>query len=567
MIRTAGDSLAPGAIGRHLASAPVAFAVTGGERHTLLYANGAFERLLAEGEITIGAARSGHGVTAVDLKPVLDDVFRTGRAVCDLPLLGDDHASASWSCTVWPVSNAKARKLVIEVRDVELAESETAWHRNIAERLLLGALREHDDATTARAGSDRLRFLASASRELATSLNEDATRDVVRRLTLPRPGTWCIVDVVDSDGFVRRLDVEHPDPSKQELARLLNVTWPDANLGTVASADVVAVDTAARAVMVAAYGADNLRILNEIGFGAILVVPLMVHARVQGTMTFVSAKGEPPFTADEAALAVDLAARCAMALDNARLYREADSLRRVAEAASLSKSEFLSRMSHELHTPLNAIGGFADLMEMGIQGPITPDQRASLARIKANQKHLFRLITNVFDSAFGEQRREFVLVPIFMSDALEEVAGMLHGSAEQKGLTLVDAVASEAIAWADPLRLRQILLNVVMNAIKYTPRNGGTIMLSCSAAGDNVEAVIADAGPGIPPEELSRIFDPFVQLSAGATERQGGVGLGLAISRDLARSMRGDLTVTSTFGAGTRFTLTLPRAIGVRQID
>src|SRR5688572_591605 len=566
MIGRPGESLAPGAIGRHLASAPVAFAVTGGERYTLLYANGAFERLLAQGEITIGVARAGHGATAVDLKPVLDDVLRTGRAVRDVRLPGQDDSPACWSCTVWPVSNAKARKLVIEVRDVELAESETAWHRSIAERLLLGALREQDDATMARAGSARSRFLAHASRDLATSLDEEAARDAVRRMTLPRPGTWCIVDVIDSDGSLRRLDVAHPDPGKQELARSLHVKPPDANLRTVASADVVAVDTAARALMLAAYGAENMKILNEIGFGAILVVPLMAQARVQGTMTFVSAKGEPPFTADEAALAVDLGTRCAMALDNARLYREADALRRAAEAASISKSEFLSRMNHELRTPLNAIGGFADLMKMGIQGPITPDQRVSLERIKANQQHLSRLITTVLDSAFGD-RSGLPLVPMFMSDALTEVAGMLHGAAAQKGLALNDPVASEAIVWADPLRLRQILLNVVMNAIKYTPLNGGTIGLSCSVVGDTVEAVITDTGPGIPAEELGRIFDPFVQLSAGTAQRQGGVGLGLAISRDLARAMQGDLTVTSIVGTGTRFTLTLPRATGAGQLD
>jgi signal transduction histidine kinase len=116
------------------------------------------------------------------------------------------------------------------------------------------------------------------------------------------------------------------------------------------------------------------------------------------------------------------------------------------------------------------------------------------------------------------------------------------------------------VAWADADRVRQILVNLVMNAVKYTPQNGGTITLACAVAGDSVLAHVADTGPGIPGEKLESIFEPFVQLTSGLADRRGGVGLGLAISRDLARAMNGDLTVESTVGAGSRFTLTLPLA-------
>jgi signal transduction histidine kinase len=148
-----------------------------------------------------------------------------------------------------------------------------------------------------------------------------------------------------------------------------------------------------------------------------------------------------------------------------------------------------------------------------------------------------------------------------MESALGDVAEMLGGVIKEKRLIL-DGPRCEAdgVTRADPDRVRQILVNLVMNAVKYTPVGGGTVTLSCTVTGDSVIAEVADTGCGIPSEKLEAIFDPFVQLSTGLTDRHGGVGLGLAISRDLARGMGGDLVVQSTVGVGSRFTLTLPRA-------
>jgi signal transduction histidine kinase len=401
------------------------------------------------------------------------------------------------------------------------------------------------------------------------SLDEDATRDAVRRLTLPRPGTWCIVDVVESNGAIHRLAVVHPDPAKEELARKLQELWPTQKGAAVGVANVlrserpsVVTHESGAALLLAAHGPENLRILREIGFGSLLVVPLIVRARVQGGITFVSREGDPPFTPDEIALAVDLAARCAMALDNARLYREADALRLVAQAANLSKSEFLGSMSHELRTPLNAIGGFAELMDMGIQGPVTGEQQVALARIKANQQHLLGLITEILNFVRIESgRMEYSFSEVPLMQALADVAEMLSGAITEKGLTVESPrCEANAVAWADPDRVRQILVNLVMNAVKYTPPNEGTITLSCAVMGDTVIAHVVDTGPGIPGEKLDSIFEPFVQLTSGLADRRGGVGLGLAISRDLARAMDGDLTVESTVGVGSRFTLSLPLA-------
>ena len=550
-----------------LARAPVAFAITEGPQHDVVYANPGFRRLGSEGEIALGPGASARA-SAADLTVVLDRVFRTGRPVHHLALDSADDPVPAWRCSVWPVEGGAGvpTRLVVELEDVSVAEDERAWQRALSERLILGALREQDLAREANDARQRAQFLARVSRDLATTLDESSTRDTVRHLTLPRPGSWTIVDLVEPDGSIHRLPVTHPDPARQDLARSLEALWPPSEPATPerdsARAPVMIGDESGAALLLAAHGEENLRLLREIGFGALLVVPIIVHARVQGTMTFVSAPGDAVFTSDEIALAVDLAARCGLALDNARLYRLSDGLRLAAELANQSKVQFLSSMSHELRTPLNAIGGFAELLEMGINGPVTDEQRTALARIKATQRHLLELITEVLTFARIEAGRiEYHHAEVPMSRALGEISDMLQNAVAQAGMALVCRPAeADCVVWADPVRVRQILMNLVMNAIKYAKSPGGTITISAVRSGGVVTTTVSDLGPGIPQAKLEAIFEPFEQLSAGLADRREGVGLGLAISRDLARAMAGDLSVESTPDVGTRFALTLPLA-------
>jgi signal transduction histidine kinase len=434
-----------------------------------------------------------------------------------------------------------------------LSRSSVGIHHTIATDAIAIRAREALEAT------GRAQFLASASRDLAMSLDETVTRDTVRRLSLPRPGSWCIVDVVEPNGAIHRLPVVHSDPVKQRLGRTLE--GQSLPRGSDASPPAALSDHSGAAVLLVTHGKNNLRILREIGFGAMLVVPLIVRARLQGAVTFISRAGDPPFTSEENTLAVDLASRCAMALDNARLFHEADSKRLLAETANLTKGRFLGWISHELRAPLNAIGGFADLIGMGIEGPVSERQRIALARIRANQEHLLVLISEILGFVGVESgRMEYHVAAVSIPHALSDVAGMLGAVITDKGL-IVSGPRAEAvaIAWADRDRVRQILVNLVMNAVKYTP-SSGTVSLDCEVAGDAVLVRVSDTGPGIPAEKLESIFEPFVQLKAGSKDRQGGVGLGLAISRDLARAMGGDLTAESSAGIGSRFTLTLPLA-------
>ena len=235
--------------------------------------------------------------------------------------------------------------------------------------------------------------------------------------------------------------------------------------------------------------------------------------------------------------------------------------RKQAEDASRAKGEFLAVMSHELRTPLNAIGGYAELMEMGLRGPITEEQRADLSRIQQSQKHLLGLINQVLNYTRVETGTvRYDLVDVHVAEALAAAEALVVPQVRAKGLGYAFGKCDPALAVrADRDKLQQILLNLLTNAIKFT-NAGGSITVTCEVSDATVSVLVTDTGVGIPADKLAAIFEPFVQIDSRLTRAQDGVGLGLAISRDLARGMGGELTAKSTEGVGSTFTLTLPRA-------
>jgi signal transduction histidine kinase len=438
------------------------------------------------------------------------------------------------------------------IGDEAPAAPELIRQRALTERFLLAALRARDASEEAVAASHRATFLAASSRELAVSLDDETLRERVRRRALPREGSWCIVDLVEFDGALHRLPVAHPDSARQGAAQLFADRWfpPPPPLAD-ASIDPGAVDRSD------AHG-DVAR--RALGFGGQLVVPLAVRARVLGAITFVTREGDPPFSTEEVALASELADLCALALDNEQLYRRARELSRAADLANRAKSTFLGKMSHELITPLNAIGGYVTLIEMGLRGPVSAEQVVDLERIRRSQESLLNKISELLTLAQSENGRpEYRFSAVSVQRMLRDVSETLRGAVDERRFALVRwPPDDDAMMWGDPNRVREILLNLVMNAVKYATDAGGQITLSVATADDAVFIHVADAGPGIPVEKLGAIFEPFVQLANGLPKRRGGVGLGLTISRDLARAMNGDLTVESTIGVGSRFTLRLP---------
>jgi PAS domain S-box-containing protein len=244
-----------------------------------------------------------------------------------------------------------------------------------------------------------------------------------------------------------------------------------------------------------------------------------------------------------------------------RAAAERERLLRETEAANRTKAEFLATMSHELRTPLNAIGGYTDLLQMGVYGALEPEQRTAVERVAVNQRHLLVLINDVLSFARLEAGRlELDLRPLSAAGILRSIEPLVSPQAEARGIAYgVDPCSAELYCLGDAERVRQILLNLAGNAIKFTPP-GGRVVLSCSADAKSVRLAVRDTGVGIALDEQERVFDPFQQVGRRLNQPLEGVGLGLAISRDLARAMHGDILLRSAAGEGSTFTLRLPRA-------
>ncbi len=232
-----------------------------------------------------------------------------------------------------------------------------------------------------------------------------------------------------------------------------------------------------------------------------------------------------------------------------------------ADSANRAKTDFLATMSHELLTPLNAIGGYASLLAMGLRGPLTAEQHADVDRIRASQLRLLGLINDLLNFTRIESGHvAFSVDDVVLSDVVHEIAETMAPHVMARRLIEEHVGCSDAVvARADRSKVEQILLNLLSNAVKYTPA-GGHVTWSCSANDERVRLTIRDTGQGIPADRLDDIFEPFVQVGRGFARPGEGAGLGLAISRDLARAMGGDLTVESVPNEGSAFTLDLPRA-------
>jgi PAS domain S-box-containing protein len=302
---------------------------------------------------------------------------------------------------------------------------------------------------------------------------------------------------------------------------------------------------------------DLADIFQASGASAVACVPVKVGGDVIGVLSF--RYDAPRVFNDAYATALrTFGKQLGQALARTRMHSELEETQRAATAANAAKSSFLATMSHELRTPINAIMGFTDLLERGIIDGTQLSAPDCVVRIRKNTEHLLELINDVLDWSKVEAGQLAVdAAEIEAGGVIEAAMNVMKEQAVARGIELTATCADGATFIGDPLRVRQILLNLLSNALKFTPR-GGRVTLHCSPSDGRTAFVIEDTGIGIAAENLESIFQPFVQAGPVYTRERGGTGLGLSISRRLAHLMGGDITVTSEVGSGSRFVLRLP---------
>ena len=435
---------------------------------------------------------------------------------------------------------------------------------------LVGIVGVSVDVTARRRSEERARFVADAARALAAPLELD---DVLRQLaTLPIPALadFTVVYRVSGDGMTHRVARSHVDPTRQHLLDELEARYPlnaDSdypgarairNRQTVFSQEMGR-ESWGSGVPEEGYA----EIVASLDPSSVIAAPLIARGRAQGALVLAMTRAEAGgsgrrFEQEDLQTAESLAGLGALALDNVLLLQDADRARGQAEEANRAKSAFLASLSHEVRTPLNAIAGYVELIEMGLRGPITEAQRADLARVRRSQQHLLGLIDNVLNFVrLDTGHLRYTIDDVPLSPTFQRVEELVLPQLQAKGLRYArDPEPSTLSVRADSEKLRQILVNLLTNAIKFT-ESGGEIVLSHGIEGAMVRIAVRDTGSGIPADKLDAVFEPFIQVGSSPGE---GVGLGLAISRELARHMGGDIVVESESGVGSTFALTLPPA-------
>jgi PAS domain S-box-containing protein len=411
----------------------------------------------------------------------------------------------------------------------------------------------------AESGRRRIELLAQASSRLAASLDYAETVRTVARLAVPELADWCFVEVQDEPGApIRLLAAAHADPEKVELAfRVLRrfPIRPDDPHGTAkvlrTGEPELVPEIPPEFLELLGHDDEHRSILHEVAFRSSVSVPLTVAGRTFGVLSLVMAESGRRYGADDLPLARELAHRAAVAIENARLYEEALS-------ANQAKAGFLATMSHELRTPLNAMIGYVDLLLLGVPEEIPAAARGQVERIRLASRHLLSIIEEILAFSRLEAGRETVEPEaVELGAVVGEVSAIIEPLAAGKGLIfrVPERVESERIV-TDPRKLRQILVNLLGNAVKFTRE--GSVSFEVERDGGHVLLHVRDTGIGIDPRWQELIFEPFHQVDAAKTRSAGGTGLGLSVSRRLARLLGGDVTVESEPGRGSTFTVWLP---------
>ncbi|MBA2449971.1 MAG: PAS domain S-box protein [Chloroflexi bacterium] len=451
------------------------------------------------------------------------------------------------------IFDSKGQKLgaVVVMHDVT--------QRKRAEAARAEMIREQATRALAEAAQRRFAFLAEASTLLAASLDYEVTLASVARLTVPYLANWCVVDMVEDDGSICRLEVA--TDARHELARELQRFPPDLDAShpvpraLQAGQSQLWTEISDPMLVEATRDPEHLRVLRALDPKSSMAVPLHARGRILGVLTFTTTEPQRRYGPADLALAEDLARRAALAVDNARLYREARDAVRV-------RDEFLQVAAHELKTPVTSLRGFAQLTMRQLDRDEDLDRervRHALQRVDQQSTRLSRLVSQLLDVTWLEDGR------LALERSPTDVAGLVRGviaaaQARTSRHTIVVHAPTEVSALVDPLRLEQVVTNLLDNAIKFSP-NGGPIdvEVTTDTEGLPIETVrltVTDAGIGIKPEQRERIFERFSRPRAD--DRTAGMGLGLYLSRQVVDLHGGQIRAESPAGGGARLVVDLP---------
>lgn len=426
-----------------------------------------------------------------------------------------------------------------------------------------GSVREwigtHTDVTDrARMKEDR-EMLAEAGRVLSSSLDYRETLGAVARLLVPRLADWCTVEMRTGEGGLERLASAHVDPHRVELLRELQERFPFRPDGEHGAPRVLRTEQselirdAGPVLQRMAESAEHLRLLQEVGFASALSVPLTARGQVLGVLTLVLAEAGECYDLRDLAAAEELARRAATAIDNARLYAE-------AQRALRARDEVLGIVSHDLRNPISVIGMSAELM---LEAELPPEgTRRQLQIIRRSARGMSRLIQDLLDVSRTESGHLAVDprpedAGAIVREVCDQMRPLAEAGSQQLTLRLADRLPP---VLADAGRLEQVLSNLIGNALKFVPA-GGEVQVAAEPAGEEVRFSVHDTGPGIAPEDLPFLFEAHWQARETA---HLGAGLGLAICKGIVEAHGGRIRVESEVGRGTCFHFTVPVA-GARE--
>ncbi len=413
----------------------------------------------------------------------------------------------------------------------------------------------------AEAAQSRLSFLADVSKILVASLDYQTTLQAVARLAVPDVADWCAVDLLGEDGTLQRLAVVHTDPAKVAWAHELHRRYPPDPSAPTGPYNTIRTgksefypEITDEMLVAAARDPEQLKISRELGITSSIAVPLIAREQPLGILSFVTAESGKKYTQDDVALAESIARRAASAIDNAKLYDE-------AQSAVKARDQFLSIAAHELKTPLTAMRAYTQLVQRRIarSGQVGEKDLEALSLVVKQTYRLDRMIVSLLDLSRIETGQlsldtQQVDLCALVRHVVEETRPTLQG---HKLETTVPE--SPLIINGDELRLEQVILNLLQNAVKYDPDNG-KIHVAVERKGRTACVIVADEGIGIPETAQPKLFQRFYRAANANQKRIDGMGIGLYVVREIVALHKGEISVKSKEGEGSTFTVCLPMA-------